>query len=184
MNDLHNVAASAPSASASTGAAEALARLFELSIVLSDVMGQGLVDRGLTRARATVIWQLHHQGPVMQRELSDALGVTPRNVTGLLDGLEAAGFVTRGPHPTDRRATVVSLTERGRRVSAMLHAEQQECASMLFDDIPGADLTAFVTTLDLVLERLRGADFGQIQSAAAHRVDGPSQVAGSAAQSG
>ncbi|MEV0699018.1 hypothetical protein AB0I53_14025 [Saccharopolyspora sp. NPDC050389] len=35
--------------------------------------------------------------------MSRALGVTPRNVTALLDAFENGGYVTRGPHP-DRSA--------------------------------------------------------------------------------
>jgi len=88
-------------------------------------MERGLVERGLTRARARVIWQLYHHGSVTQRELAQALGVTPRNVTGLIDVLAEDGFVARGPHPTDRRATVVTLTEKGSSVAATLHAEEQ-----------------------------------------------------------
>jgi MarR family len=58
---------------------------------------------------AAVIWQLHQQGPVTQRTLSQALRVSPRNVTGLLDALEAGGYVTRGRHPTDRRAQLMGV---------------------------------------------------------------------------
>jgi len=46
-------------------------------------------------------------------DLSGELGVTPRNVTALVDALEQEGLVRRKPHPTDRRATVVELTEQG-----------------------------------------------------------------------
>ena len=74
---------------------EALMRLFELTVRLGEEMEKGLVERGLTRARAAVIWQLHQRGPVTQRTLSQALRVSPRNVTGLLDALEAGGYVTR-----------------------------------------------------------------------------------------
>jgi len=150
---------------------QALDRLFELSIVLADAMSHGLTERGLTRARATVVWQLYHQGPLTQRQLSQALGTTPRNVTGLLDALEADGFVSRGPHPTDRRATVVTLTDRGEHASAMLHAEQQACASMLFDDIAPEQLAAFMATLDQVLDRLRATDFDTFRLAALQRME-------------
>ena len=44
-----------------------------------------------------------------QRTLSQALRVSPRNVTGLLDALEAGGYVTRGRHPTDRRAQLMGV---------------------------------------------------------------------------
>lgn len=46
----------------------------------------------------------------------------PRNVTGLLDALTDKGYVARQPHPTDRRATLVSLTDHGRTTIAKLRA--------------------------------------------------------------
>ena len=63
------------------------------------------------------MWLLHQHGPSTQRELAEALGVSARNVTGLVDALVETGFVTRGPHPTDRRATLVSLTAHGAEVA-------------------------------------------------------------------
>jgi DNA-binding MarR family transcriptional regulator len=41
------------------------------------------------------------------------LSVTPRNITGLVDNLEAAGLVERVPDPADRRATIVRVTAAG-----------------------------------------------------------------------
>jgi DNA-binding MarR family transcriptional regulator len=136
---------------------EALMRLFELTVVLGEEMEKGLVERGLTRARAAVIWQLHERGPVTQRTLSQALRVSPRNVTGLLDALEAGGYVTRGRHPTDRRATLVSLTDQGAAAAARLHADYQMGARVLLGGVPAGDLATFVGVLDHVLDRLRGA---------------------------
>jgi DNA-binding MarR family transcriptional regulator len=134
-----------------------LERLFELAVLLTEAMDRGLGERGLTRARAEVIWRLHHQGPATQRALSQALHCTPRNVTGLLDALEADGFVARGAHPTDRRATLVTLTERGRTAAALWHAAYQQLSTDLFTDVSAADLTGFVTTLDHVLGQLHDA---------------------------
>lgn len=51
---------------------------------------------------------------VSQRELSDRLVVDRSNITGLLDRMEAAGWVQRRDHPGDRRAYRVQLTAAGR----------------------------------------------------------------------
>jgi hypothetical protein len=48
-------------------------------------------------------------GPLSQRELAERLLLTSGAVTVLVDRLEAAGFVRRQPHPTDRRVTLVHL---------------------------------------------------------------------------
>lgn len=133
----------------------ALERLFDLAVVLGDLMNRRLEELGLTPARAEVLWLLHGGGPLTQRELSQTLRCTPRNVTGLVDALEAAGFVTRKPHPTDRRATLVTLTQQGHAVASAWSAEHREGAGQLFGDVAAADLVTFVAILDRVLGRLR-----------------------------
>jgi DNA-binding MarR family transcriptional regulator len=134
---------------------EALERLFELAVLLADSVDRGLAEQGLTRSRAEVIWRLQRGGPATQRELSDALRCTPRNVTGLVDALEASGLVARSPHPSDRRATVVSLTQQGRTTAAAWQADYHKLASLLFGDLAAADRTNLITALEQVLAKLR-----------------------------
>ncbi len=47
------------------------------------------------------------------------LGISTASTTKLLDRLETAGHISRSPHPTDRRAMVIT-------VNAAAHAEVQE----------------------------------------------------------
>jgi DNA-binding MarR family transcriptional regulator len=63
------------------------------------------------------------------REISQALHVSPRTVTDLIDGLEARGLVTRGPHPSDRRITLLHLTDAGRRELASANAAAETVAA-------------------------------------------------------
>ena len=149
MNKLHN-----RESSVNEGGA-ALERLFELALLLSDGMERGLAERGLSRSRAELLWRLRARSPMTQRELSQELRCTPRNVTDLVDALEAAGLVARGPHPTDRRATLVSLTDQGAAAAARMQAESQQFAAELFREVPPAELASFVKVVDPALGRLR-----------------------------
>ena len=133
----------------------ALERLFELALLLSDGMDRGLAERGLSRSRAELLWRLRARSPMTQRELSQQLRCTPRNVTDLVDALESTGLVARGAHPTDRRATLVSLTDRGKAAAARLQAEYRQFAAELFHDVPAAELASFVKVVDHALGRLR-----------------------------
>jgi|SRR5579875_3038776 len=45
------------------------------------------------------------------RLLADRLGLTTGSVTSLLDRLEKLGYLTRSPHPSDRRKLIVRATE-------------------------------------------------------------------------
>lgn len=136
-------------------AGAAMDRLFDLAVVVGDLMNQRLGEHGLTPARAEVIWLLHHHGQLTQRELSQSLKCTPRNVTGLIDALQTAGFVQRAPHPTDRRAILVTLTDPGKSLVTSWHADREQGAGELFATTSATELATFVTVLDRVLAGLR-----------------------------
>ncbi len=150
VKSLHDMAGGRVTARAS------LDGLFELAEVLGAMMTRGMAERGLTTARAGVLWALFHDGPMTQRALAGRLGVTPRNVTGLLDALQEDGLVVRQAHPTDRRATLVSLSEEGRKVTLALRGGRDELAAALFGDVPAEQLGVFAATLARVTERLKG----------------------------
>jgi DNA-binding MarR family transcriptional regulator len=136
----------------------ALEQVFELAVLLGDAMQRGLAERGLTLARAELLWRLRERGPRTQRELSEDLRCTPRNVTGLVDALELGGLVERRPHPRDRRATLVTLTGAGSKLAATMDTGYQAAARDLFDDFDESELRAFVAGMDRVLKRMRGAN--------------------------
>ena len=121
---------------------------------MSADMQRGLAAYGLTEARAHLLWELGPAERLTQRELADALKVTPRNVTALIDGLETTGFVRRTTHPTDRRALVIVLTKKGERTVSRLRSEITGLAELLFDAVPANDLSVFRRILHDVGARL------------------------------
>jgi DNA-binding MarR family transcriptional regulator len=56
---------------------------------------------------------LHDLGPMPIGRLGTALQLRPSSTTNLADRLEGAGLIERCAEPTDRRVTVLRLTERG-----------------------------------------------------------------------
>lgn len=132
----------------------ALDRAFALADRFGELMRQALAARGLSSGRAGVLFVLHERGPVVQRELSEALRRTARHVTTLVDALEASGHVLRRPHPGDRRATLVELTGRGEAEAARMHAERAQAADALLADATTEELAAFVAIADRLLARI------------------------------
>ncbi len=133
----------------------ALDRVLELVVLLNGDMTQSLARDGLTTSRARVLWELRQHVSLTQRDLADALGVSARTITGLVDGLVATGFVTREPHPTDRRATLVTFTGHGASTVETMERGQRELAHLLFAGMPDERLDCFVAGLDDVLAVLR-----------------------------
>jgi DNA-binding MarR family transcriptional regulator len=74
---------------------------------------RALREHGLSLAGYKALRVLDGEDLSMRR-LSDALHVSPRTITDLVDGLEGRGLVCRTPHPQDRRVTVIRLTDTGR----------------------------------------------------------------------
>jgi len=132
---------------------DALDKTLELVVLLGEDMTQSLARDGLSVPRAKLVWHLHHGGPQTQAALAAALNVTPRNVTGLVDALVSGDYVERSPHPTDRRALLISLTQHGASVLADMERQHVALARSLFRGMPQFD--AFVDGLDHVLGRLR-----------------------------
>jgi DNA-binding MarR family transcriptional regulator len=71
-------------------------------------------ELGLTSL--SVLSRLYRLGPASPSALAAAENVQPQSMTRALAVLTERGLVVREPHPTDRRQTVVSVTDAGRAV--------------------------------------------------------------------
>lgn len=58
--------------------------------------------------------------------VAERLILKPHSVTGLMNRLEALGFLKREPSPEDRRQSIVTLTPKARSVLARLSATHRE----------------------------------------------------------
>lgn len=91
--------------------------------------------------------------------ISEELGVTRRNVTALVDALEEEGLVRRQPHPTDRRATIIELTEEGERTAGAMYDEHREAVAELFAELSEEDRRDLIRVLGLLRDALRREGF-------------------------
>lgn len=110
---------------------------------------RGHVGEGLSPARLQLLGHLAAaDGPLIMRELTHSLGITPRAVTGLVDALEAECLVRREPHPTDRRATLVWLAQSGREVLMGERARGMAAAGGVFRVLSEQDQRALLRILN------------------------------------
>ena len=70
--------------------------------------------------------------------ISEYLGISSASTTKLLDRLERGGHIVRAPHPSDRRALAITVTDDTRIVAresvGRLHARRFDAAAALTPD--------------------------------------------------
>lgn len=116
---------------------------------------------GMTVPRATLLLGLALKTErTGMSELGASLGMSPRNMTVLVDGLEKEGLIRRVNHRHDRRITLVELTQAGREVAQQELGPSQAAAAALFDDFTARERGELLRLLDKVAEslRVRGID--------------------------
>lgn len=95
------------------------------------------------------LWQ---QDGLSQVELSEKSQVDRTTVGGLIDRLEKIGLVERHPHPQDRRAYQIRLTQKGRDLEPVLTERAIKASATFTAGLTDHDLSE----LTRMLETLRG----------------------------
>ncbi|WDM41786.1 MarR family transcriptional regulator [Microbacterium luteolum] len=131
-----------------------LDRLLLIGELFQRDMARAFDGTGLTTARVHLLWVLQHAGPSTQRDLARLCEVTPRNITGLVDGLEASGHVRRTPHPTDRRSVIVELTSTAADTMARMQGEHAELNDTLLAAVAPEDRAALERGIAAIATRL------------------------------
>lgn len=90
--------------------------------------GALLAPLGLHTGQEVLLLELAEQGPRTQRQLAAASGCEPPTITISVRKLEAAGLVVRRPSPTDQRATIVELSDRGQELLPKLKSAWHQLA--------------------------------------------------------
>ena len=86
---------------------------------------------GLRPVDFSILSLITHNPGITARQLCHALGLLPPNMVGVINGFEKRGLIERRPHPTDRRAQGLHLSEDGRN----LMAQAEETALQLEQDV-------------------------------------------------
>lgn len=98
-----------------SGTMSAVTSIMRVQQILLSATDGALRPHGLTFARyeALVLLSFARQGNLPMRVMGERLQLHPTSVTNIVDRLESDGLARRSPHPSDRRTTLVSLTDAG-----------------------------------------------------------------------
>lgn len=91
----------------------------QLAKGLSRALQKRATALGFSPGQFPVLLALWHEDGLTQRQLLDRMEVEQATLANTLARMERDGLILRRPHPSDRRAQIISLSERGRELEQM-----------------------------------------------------------------
>jgi MarR family transcriptional regulator, organic hydroperoxide resistance regulator len=94
----------------------------------------------VTMPQLKSLFFISNQGSTSLGKLASALGVTPANVTGIVDRLVEHKLITRVENAQDRRMLIVRTTEKGEELVANLRERTRSYLSKALSDLNADEL--------------------------------------------
>lgn len=89
-------------------------------------------EGGLTASRFGVLETLYHKGDLRISEIIEKTLSTGGNMTVVIDNLQKEGLVKRYTDPADKRATLISITEKGKDLMEDVFPKHVEGLKQIF----------------------------------------------------
>jgi DNA-binding MarR family transcriptional regulator len=117
-------------------------------------LAQRTAQHGVLPGAYPVIAWLMHLNEATQTELSRLVGIEQPSMAVTLRRMERDGIIQRTPAPDHGRKSVVKLTARGRKLSAIISAAAHDVQSVAAKGLDAAELDEFYRLAGLMSENL------------------------------
>ncbi|MBQ1447444.1 MAG: winged helix DNA-binding protein, partial [Solobacterium sp.] len=87
---------------------------------------------------------------VHQKELAEEMRINPSSISELIDKLEADRYIERTVDPADKRATIITLTEKGKARAYEVMDERQATAAEVFRNLSEEEKQTLLVLLDKI----------------------------------
>lgn len=129
-------------------ASSATNKMIRLCRIHRNLIESKVGEIGMPRTAHRALMHLSKSGHLTsQRELADHLEITPAAVTGVLQRLEADGYIKR-TLGSDNRYNEISITEKGIKTVEISRGAFREVDLSVFDDFTSDEIDLFISFLD------------------------------------
>lgn len=125
---------------------------------ITDVFGRKLEKKGVTRIQWIALYYIGKNGTLNQNELASYMDIKGSTVARLIDRMERDELVCRVKDENDRRATILSLTEKGEKYREELLPEGQIFSDEVMSGISVEELEIFNSVMNRMLENAMKID--------------------------
>jgi DNA-binding MarR family transcriptional regulator len=136
------------------GKARLIEEIIQLEQQIDHARGQYVheawLDLSLTIGQLKSLFFIDFEGSTNFKKLATALGVTPPNVTGIVDHLVEQGLVSREENPEDRRMLLLKTTDKGKALLAKLRESSINHMSGILSQLSLEELSALAKGLSVL----------------------------------
>jgi len=108
----------------------------------------------LNPGQGRILFALWQTDDVPIRELSIKTQLTKSTLTTMLDRLESAGFLKRGPDENDRRIIKVKLSEKSKKLQKKYVAVSKKMTEVFYRTLTEEEIDQFEGYLSRILDNL------------------------------
>lgn len=110
---------------------------------------------GATATQCLILTELGRSGPVTLAELVRRMNLDKGWVSRAVEAMVQEGLLQKEPSPTDRRAVIISMTERGAALCADLNQTLDTQSDRVMRHIPPAERANVYRALELLEQALK-----------------------------
>lgn len=105
-------------------------------------------------AQGRILFVLWRSDGISIQDLAKQTSLGKSTLTSMLDRLEAAGFLTRGPSAGDRRKILIHLTKKYENLQDIYVQVSNEMTEIFYDGFSSKEIDAFESYLRRILNNL------------------------------
>jgi len=128
--------------------------------VAANYLYAGLEETGIDDTDFRILEVLLNKGPLLVNTIGPKAHLTPGSISTAVDRLVERGLVSRVESPEDRRVRVVSLTAKGKELSAPIFRKHAAEIRRVFADASPKELRALEATLKNIGKRAENLGAG------------------------
>ena len=110
---------------------------------------------GFSPGQFPVLLELWQEDGLTQKQLLDKLEVEQATLANTLGRMERDGLIDRNPHPGDKRAQIITLTELGRDLERQATNAASEADAALFDGFRQFEQELMIEYMRKIVENAR-----------------------------
>lgn len=129
----------------------------QIHIAFESHCNKNLQKYNLTQAQMDILVYLqHHKDSIItQKDLEIGLRLKNPTVTGILNRLEEKELINRKKHPNDKRAKIISMTEKSKLIMEEAYIDMKEMDLYIVEDFSEEEKKELFRLLYKILDNLK-----------------------------